>query len=37
MQRHLRSELLAAVLESVTSEHAARVAAMTAATTTPRR
>lgn len=32
MQRYLRNELLAAVLESVTSEHAARVAAMTAAT-----
>ncbi|MFB3882075.1 MAG: ATP synthase F1 subunit gamma [Armatimonadota bacterium] len=32
MRRHLRSKLLSAVLESATSEHAARVAAMTAAT-----
>ncbi|MFB3883059.1 MAG: ATP synthase F1 subunit gamma [Armatimonadota bacterium] len=32
MRRYLRNEILAAVLESATSEHAARVAAMTAAT-----
>ncbi len=32
MQRYLQNEILAAVLESSASEHAARVAAMTAAT-----
>jgi len=31
MERYLESEILAAVLESSASEHAARVAAMTAA------